>query len=102
VGQIVQFVFVAKKDPHPGHMAIGDIYNRDEEELCFDEGGEDALSSFSHHSSMTKPKTRWSPGFEKNSNDVAKLMSTMRDMGAARNSANETQKEILMLLNKHD
>jgi hypothetical protein len=26
----------------------------------------------------------------------------MRDMVAARNSANETQKEILMLLNKHD
>ncbi len=95
-------MFVAKKDPLPGHMAIGDIYNGDEEELYFNEEGEDALSSFSHHSSMTTPKPRRSPGFEKNSNDVAELMSTMRDMAATRNSANETQKEILMLLNKHD
>ncbi len=51
---------------------------------------------------MTTPKSRRSPGFEKNSNDVAELMSTMRDMAAARNAANETQKEILTLLNKHD
>jgi hypothetical protein len=51
---------------------------------------------------MTKPKPRQSPGFEKNSNNVAELMSTMRDMAAARNSANETQKEILTLLDKHD
>jgi hypothetical protein len=51
---------------------------------------------------MTHQKPRQSPGFEKNSNDVAELMSTMRDMVAARNSANETQKEILALLSKHD
>jgi hypothetical protein len=57
---------------------------------------------FYQHSSMTTPKPRQSPGFDKNSNDVAKLMSTMRDMAAARNAANETQKEILTLLNKHD
>jgi hypothetical protein len=75
--KLYNFVFVAKKDPLPGHMAIGDIYNVDEEELCFNEGGEDALSSFSQHSSMTTPKPRWSPEFEKNGNYVAELMSTM-------------------------
>ncbi len=100
--KLYNFVFVAKKNPIPGHMAIGGIYNGDEEELCFNQGGDDAFSSFSHHSSMTTPKPRQPPGFEKNSNDVAGLMSTMRDIAAARNSANETQKEILMLLNKHD
>ncbi len=46
--KLYNFVFVAKKDPLPGHMAIGDIYNVDEEELCYNEGGEDAISSFSH------------------------------------------------------
>jgi hypothetical protein len=51
---------------------------------------------------MTTPKPRRFPGLEKNSNDVVKLMSMMRDMTAARNAANETQKEILKLLNKHD
>jgi hypothetical protein len=100
--KLYNFVFVARKDPLPGHMAIGDIYYGDEEELCFSEGEEDALSSFSHHSSMTTPKPKRSPGFEKNSDDVAELMSTMRDMAAARNSANETQKQILTLLNIHD
>jgi hypothetical protein len=95
------FMFAAKKDPLPHHMVIGDIYNGDEEELGFNEGGEDALRSFSH-SSMTTPRPRQSPGFEKRSNDVIELMSTMRDMAAERNSANETQKEILTLLNKHD
>jgi hypothetical protein len=54
--KLYNFVFVAKEDPLPGHMAIGDIYNGDEEELSFNEEGEDALSSFSHHSSMTTPK----------------------------------------------
>ncbi len=101
--KLYNFVFVAKKDPLPGHLAIGDIYNVDEEELCFNEGGEDAIRSFSQQSSMTTPKPRRSPGFEKNSNDgVAELMSMMRDMAAARNAATETQKEILTLLNKHD
>ncbi len=99
--KLYNFVFIAKKDPRPGHMAIGDIYNGDEEEVFFSKEGEDALSSFSQ-STTTIPKTRWSPGFEKSSNEVAELMSTIRDMAAARNSANETQKEILTLLNKHD
>jgi hypothetical protein len=31
--KLYNFVFVAKKDPLPGHMVIGDIYNGDEEEL---------------------------------------------------------------------
>jgi hypothetical protein len=100
--KLYNFVIVTKKDPLPGHMAIGDIYNGDEEDLCVNGGGEDTLSSFSQHSSITTPTPRWSPGFEKNSNDVAKLMSRMRNMAVARNAANETQKEILMLLNKHD
>jgi hypothetical protein len=46
--KLYNFVFIVKKDPLTGHMAIGDIYYGDEEELGFNKGGEDALSSFSN------------------------------------------------------
>jgi hypothetical protein len=96
------FVFVEKKDPLPGHMVIGDVYDRDrdegKDELEFNRG-DDALSSFSQ-SSMTMPKPRRSPGFGKSSNDLAEMMSTMQDMVTARNAASETQKEILELLKR--
>jgi hypothetical protein len=49
---------------------------------------------------MTTPKPRRSPGFGKSSNDLAEMMSTMRDMAMARNSASEMQKEILELLKR--
>jgi hypothetical protein len=46
---------------------------------------------------------RRSPGFGNRGNgDLSELMITMRDMAAARNSSNKTQKEILMLLTKND
>jgi hypothetical protein len=52
---------------------------------------------------MSTLTPRQSPGFGKSGNgDLAELMITMRDMAATRNSSNETQKEILMLLTKND
>ena len=92
------FVFVEKRDPLPGHMGIGDIYNgvndNGDGELEFD-----AESSFSQ-SSMTTPKPRGSPGSGKSSSDLAEMLSTMRHMVTARNAASETQKEILELLKR--
>ena len=57
-------VFVAKKNPLPGHMAIGDIYNGDKDEGKEELGvnkGNDAIKIFSHLS-MTNSKPRRSPG----------------------------------------
>ena len=93
------FVFVEKRDPLPGHMGIGDIYNGDNDngdgELEFD-----AVSSYGQ-SSMTTPKSRGgSPGFGKSSSDLAEMLSTMRHMVTARNAASEAQKEILELLKR--
>jgi len=70
------FVFVEKRDPLPGHMGVGDIYNGDNDngdgELEFD-----AVSSYGQ-SSMTTPKSRGgSPGFGKSSSDLAEMLSTM-------------------------
>ena len=96
--KLYNFVFVEKRDPLPGHMGIGDIYNGDNDngdgELEFD-----AVSSFGQ-SSMTTPKPRGSPGSGKSSSDLAEMLSTMQHMVTARNAASETQEEILKLLKR--
>ncbi len=69
------FVFVEKRDPLPGCMGIGDIYNGDNDdgngELEFD------TESSLGQSSMTTPKPRGSPGSGKSSSDLAEMLSTM-------------------------
>jgi len=91
------FVFVEKRDPLPGHMGIGDIYNGDND----DGDGElefDAESSFGQ-SSMTTPKPRGSPGSGKSSSDSAEMLSTMRHMVTARNAPVKHRKRSWSCLN---
>ncbi len=101
------FVFVEKKDPLPAHMGIGNMYNDEidydsngeEEELC---GGSFNDGNSQSDMSTTTPRRFSVSGKSGNNGDLAGLMNAMRDVAATRNSSNETQKKILMLLNKND
>ena len=73
--------------------------NGEEEELC---GG--SFNEGNSQSDMSTTTPRWSPvsGKSGDNGDLAGLMNAMQDVAATRNSSNETQKEILMLLTKND
>ena len=88
-------------------MGIGNMYNDEidynsngeEEELC---GGSFNEGNSQSDMSTTTPRRFSVSGKSGNNGDLAGLMNAMQDVAATRNSSNETQKEILMLLTKND
>ena len=88
-------------------MGIGNMYNDEidynsngeEEELC---GGSFNEGNSQSDMSTTTPRRSPVSGKSGDNGDLAGLMNAMQDVAATRNSSNETQKEILMLLTKND